>query len=216
MADDAELPYAVGYGRPPTASRFRRGQSGNPRGRTRGLKPVASQISDVLNQKLQVTRGGRQVRLTLQEVMFNAIAARAAKGDLRSAAFLLAMQDRYRDSATTTLDPAELGDDDRAIIDAFFRSREGADATAEPDPVDDAIPAIASAPDFEPMAEPAPPPRGPHVERSEPARSSIPMSVTMPIPLPAPLPGALSAPRTPYAILPIGTLAGTTPGEGEQ
>ena len=29
--------YAVGYGRPPSHSRFRKGVSGNPRGRPRGM-----------------------------------------------------------------------------------------------------------------------------------------------------------------------------------
>ena len=32
------VPYKVGYGRPPTEHRFRKGRSGNPRGRPRGAR----------------------------------------------------------------------------------------------------------------------------------------------------------------------------------
>ena len=38
MSDDANAPGDdVGFGRPPASTRFRKGQSGNPKGRPRGL-----------------------------------------------------------------------------------------------------------------------------------------------------------------------------------
>jgi|GEM_PF-992464 len=125
MADKTRKGSGVGYCRPPLATRFRPGTSGNPAGRARGLKSVARQISDVLTQKITVTRNNRPVRLTLQEVMFSSIAAKAAKGDLKCVAFLLTLQDRFRDSAATTLTPEVLSDTDQAIIAEFLRGQAG-------------------------------------------------------------------------------------------
>jgi Family of unknown function (DUF5681) len=38
MPRDGEGDYRVGYGKPPLETRFKQGQSGNPRGRPRGAK----------------------------------------------------------------------------------------------------------------------------------------------------------------------------------
>src|SRR4051812_25425473 len=47
----------IGYKRPPMASRFRPGQSGNPRGRRKG-ESLTSRIADVLARE---TIGGRRI-----------------------------------------------------------------------------------------------------------------------------------------------------------
>jgi hypothetical protein len=43
--------YAVGYGRPPVATRFRPGHSGNPEGRPKGSKSAASIARETLERK---------------------------------------------------------------------------------------------------------------------------------------------------------------------
>lgn len=58
--------------------------------------------------------------MTLQEVMFNSIANKAAKGDLKSAQFLLNVQEKYRASEVDTLETTDLQPDDQAIIADFL------------------------------------------------------------------------------------------------
>ena len=49
MSEDTDkTPYDVGYARPPKDSRFKPGQSGNPRGRARGAKNTSTIVRDAL------------------------------------------------------------------------------------------------------------------------------------------------------------------------
>ena len=51
----------VGYGKPPRATQFKKGQSGNPEGKRRGSKNLMTHLSDTLAEKVSV-REGDQVR----------------------------------------------------------------------------------------------------------------------------------------------------------
>ena len=47
----------VGYKHPPVKSQFRKGQSGNPRGRRKGQRNLAAVLREVLRQTVKVKRG---------------------------------------------------------------------------------------------------------------------------------------------------------------
>ena len=50
MADEDKPEYAVGFGKPPRRTRFCKGQSGNPKGRPRGAKNLATLMEKVLKE----------------------------------------------------------------------------------------------------------------------------------------------------------------------
>ena len=56
MVSDRE--YAVGKGRPPQHTRFRKGQSGNPTGRRKGSLNMATLLERALNERVAVTENG--------------------------------------------------------------------------------------------------------------------------------------------------------------
>lgn len=56
--------YEVGYRKTPVKTRFKKGQSGNPRGRPKGSKALRTVIDDVLDTKVVVTIGGKRRRVT--------------------------------------------------------------------------------------------------------------------------------------------------------
>lgn len=85
----AKPPYEVGYGKPPKATRFKRGASGNPSGR-RKLPPTLSQILDrILAEKMEVTERGKSRRITKEEVFLRQLVARAMGADRQFGKLLL-------------------------------------------------------------------------------------------------------------------------------
>lgn len=73
--------YEVGFGRPPTHSQFKTGQSGNPRGRPPGSKNLQTLLREELDQKVQVTENGRARLMTKRRVAVRQQVDKAVKGD---------------------------------------------------------------------------------------------------------------------------------------
>lgn len=82
--------------RPDIRTRFKKGQSGNPRGRPKGRKDDASLLRDVFYQKIAIRdqRGTRNVPkiVAAAEVCLN----NAIKGDLRSFAKLMEIAQKFQ------------------------------------------------------------------------------------------------------------------------
>ncbi len=74
----------VGRGHPPRDTRFKPGQSGNPRGRPKGSKSLAEDVRRQMRKTAVVTIDGKPARRTYQELMAQRIAHDAAKGSLKA------------------------------------------------------------------------------------------------------------------------------------
>ena len=128
----AEHDYEVGYGRPPKATRFKPGQSGNPKGRKRKPKSVQAQMQTVLSKKIDITEGGQTKRLTLQEVMLRNIANKAVKGDLRAASFVLGLINSEAAAQSDTIDESKLSAEDQALFEQMMAELTSQDGLPEP------------------------------------------------------------------------------------
>lgn len=71
----------VGYGRPPKKSQFKKGQSGNPKGRPKGSKNFQTIVSDIMNQKVAAPGGDGRKTLTVLELGALAQAKKMIAGD---------------------------------------------------------------------------------------------------------------------------------------
>ena len=85
--------YEVGYGKPPESSRFKPGQSGNPKGRPRGAKNkmpalneerLKSIILAEAYRTIKVNDGNRQVSVPMAQAIIRSLAVSAAKGNQRA------------------------------------------------------------------------------------------------------------------------------------
>ena len=85
MADGNDEDDAVGYCRPPKKHQFKPGQSGNPKGRTRGARGVKAQLREQLNELVEISQNGKSRRVPVKTVVLKSLIARAAKGDWRAA-----------------------------------------------------------------------------------------------------------------------------------
>jgi hypothetical protein len=65
--DDNERDYEVGYGKPPRHTRFKKGQSGNPRGRPKESKNLATLLKEALNEHVIVAENGGRRKITMRE-----------------------------------------------------------------------------------------------------------------------------------------------------
>jgi len=92
--------YEVGYGKPPKHTRFKKGQSGNPKGRPKGEKNFATIIDDVLGATIVITENGQQRTASKAEAMVMSLTAKAIKGNARAAQTIIKLADRYAPANT--------------------------------------------------------------------------------------------------------------------
>lgn len=98
---DMTVAYDIGYGKPPEDTRFRKGQSGNARGRPKGAKNLATQLAAALNESVVVTENGRRRKITKREAICHQLANRSAGGDLAALRLLIPLM--------TSIDAQEAG-----------------------------------------------------------------------------------------------------------
>src|ERR1700757_381889 len=79
LQDDIEES-GVGYRKPPKATRFAKGQSGNPAGRPRGRHREAP-YEAVLGQMVKIREGGAERRVTAADAFLLQLTKRALEGD---------------------------------------------------------------------------------------------------------------------------------------
>lgn len=75
--------YEVGYGRPPLHSRFKPGQSGNPKGRPKRHRNLRTVVEEALNRTIKLRDGDRTRSVSTLEVLVTSMLNKAVKGDAK-------------------------------------------------------------------------------------------------------------------------------------
>jgi hypothetical protein len=125
-----ERDYPVGYGKPPEHTRFKKGHTGNPQGRPRRAKNLATLLGAALDGKVTVTEHGRRRRITKREAMIAQLVNRSAQADLKAMAIVLGMMQEIERRTGASAEPASLTEADRQVLQ-FIRNRRLADQTRE-------------------------------------------------------------------------------------
>ena len=119
--------YEVGYGKPPRGAGFKKGQSGNPRGRPHGAKNLTTLLNDALDEPVTVTENGRRREITKREAVIKQLVNKSASPDARSLKILLDLmlnlEARARSAAAPT--PA-VGPADEEVLAQLKARLEGA------------------------------------------------------------------------------------------
>lgn len=114
--------YTVGYGKPPIYSQFKPGQSGNPKGRPRGAKSLATILNAALNEKVTVNKNGKKIKKTKVAVAIEQLVNKAVAGDLKALAQLtphLLRADEVANKAKSENEP-DLGDADSLVLTSIL------------------------------------------------------------------------------------------------
>ena len=120
--------YDVGYAKPPQSTRFKLGQSGNPQGRPKGQRNLATDIEQELSETILVNEGGRQTVITKQRAMIKALLAKALKGDTRASAVLIQLAQGVEQAQASRHQIVSLDREDRAILESYLRRGTSADS----------------------------------------------------------------------------------------
>lgn len=118
--DDDDDDEKVGYRRPPKHSRFKPGQSGNPRGRQKRDTTIVEALSDELRATITVQENGRQLRITKAKTVAKSLVMKAVKGDTK--AFALIMQlvpEQFRQGAESERE-TEITDAEKAALESYL------------------------------------------------------------------------------------------------
>lgn len=110
--------YEVGFGKPPRATQFKKGESGNPRGRPKGSKNFESKVVAMFDRKIVIQEKGRPRRITMADAILMKLTAQAIAGDMSATRLAIGLLQMTRqESAPTDVFSSEA---DRALLMAFL------------------------------------------------------------------------------------------------
>jgi hypothetical protein len=126
------MSYEIGYRRPPASGQFKKGSSGNPKGRPKGSRNFLTLLEQELAQKIVVTENGKKKTVTRLQAMVKRMVAGAMQGDQKQ---LLTLVEILR--KTGAFEPADveglLPDNYQSLLDTYVESRrKGVTKASEP------------------------------------------------------------------------------------
>ena len=116
MSDD----YEVGYGKPPKKHRFKKGRSGNVRGRPKGAKNLKTDLREELGEKITIREGDVMKKVSKQRAFVKRLVVSAAKGDQKAITTLVNLWLRIFEPDDSS-QRERLTSEEREIIDRLFK-----------------------------------------------------------------------------------------------
>jgi hypothetical protein len=118
-SDDTE-DHKVGYKKPPKHSQYKKGQSGNPRGRPKGTKNFKTDLMEELSEQVIISEGGKQMPVSKQRALIKRTTQKALSGDMRAISMLADWTMRPFEHVADEPANDELSPDDESILQQFL------------------------------------------------------------------------------------------------
>ena len=123
----------VGFGKPPAHTRFKKGQSGNPKGRPKGSLNPATVAGRTAREQVVINENGQRKTVTKLEVAIKQLINKAMSGDLgawREVCRLVESIEQQEQGRVATV--ASLGEADQKVVKGLLK-RLGCIPEGEPD-----------------------------------------------------------------------------------
>ena len=108
----------AGYGKPPRHSRFKKGQSGNPKGRPKGGRNFSTDVKATLEEPIRVTHHGKSKTVSTQRAALLRLREKALGGDARALDSLIELARLYNDDDEMAEAATRLSATDAGILEA--------------------------------------------------------------------------------------------------
>lgn len=108
--------YEIGYGKPPKDTRFKKGQSGNPKGRPKRSRNLTTLIREELERKVVLTENGKQYTMTKAEAMTKRLVAQALNGHMSAMKTLIGMSGDEEDKELLF----HVSNEDQAVLQNYI------------------------------------------------------------------------------------------------
>lgn len=89
MAINSDEVYEVGYGKPPRERQFKKGVSGNPKGRPAGSRNLTTLVLEELTRSVIITENGHRRTISKRQAIAKQITNRAVGGDFKAVKLLI-------------------------------------------------------------------------------------------------------------------------------
>jgi hypothetical protein len=111
--------YDVGYKKPPRHSQFKRGQSGNKKGRPKSQKNLKTELLEEMSEPITVREDGKRRTISKIRAVIKGQIAKAIKGDTKAAKFLTDMASRLIPQDDEPVEDENVSAEDHAILEAL-------------------------------------------------------------------------------------------------
>lgn len=114
---EKEQDYEVGYGKPPVATRFKPGQSGNPKGRPKGARSLSTILAEELRSTITISENGKKATVTKMRAIMKRVVADSMAGKHGMLKVLLSLAPQHGDEA----EDAKLSSSDEELLRQLMR-----------------------------------------------------------------------------------------------
>ena len=121
--EDNEKQYEVGYKKPPKKNQFKKGQSGNPKGRPKLIRDFKTDLKVELESTITVQIDGKSKPITKQQALIKKLLSKALNGELGALKTLTNLIALHLKVSEADID--ELLDEDVKLFDKYYVERKG-------------------------------------------------------------------------------------------
>jgi hypothetical protein len=113
--------YDVGFGKPPKHAQFKKGQSGNRRGRAKGSLNLATVLERTLRENVVINENGRHKTITKLEAAISQLVNKATSGDGQAMRYLCQLVRSAEERSVVAEPAAQFSDVDQKVMENILK-----------------------------------------------------------------------------------------------
>ena len=110
--------FDVGYAKPPKASQFKPGKSGNPKGRPKGSLNLATEFTRELAKPVTVRENGQAKKVSKRVALIKSLIAKGLSGDVKAIGATLQLTAQF-ETEPTAVEAVTVSSDELRILRRF-------------------------------------------------------------------------------------------------